>query len=121
MDLDPTSGRPGTIGPSRTTSALATEARRTIPPLEVERHGQPQTHERSGYASPGLRPPGELMRDVVLQLSPQALALAKSEPNKAPRVKGVDGDSDEAEPTRRRPSSPDDRPERPRSRIDVRV
>ncbi len=92
MDLDPTSGRPGNAGPSRTATALATDARRGVTPPEVEREAVSRSAERATYASPGLRPAGEATRDVVVQLSQKALALSKAATNSAPRHKSVDAD-----------------------------
>ncbi len=86
MDLNPTSGQPGTAGPSRTTTALATDARRGITPPEVEREAIARTTERAAYTSPGLRPAG----DVVVHLSQKALALAKAASNPPPRTRSVE-------------------------------
>ena len=114
MDLDPTMGRPGTTGPSRTANALATDARRGVTPPEVEREAVARTADRDRYSSPGLRPAG----DVVVHLSQKALALAKSASNPSPRAKSVDADGDDAVP-RTRDASDDDAP--PRRRIDARA
>ena len=95
MDLDPTSGRPGTTGPSRTTTALATDARRGVTPPEVEREAVARTTDRARYSSAGFRPAGDATRDVVVHLSQKALALAKSAQNPAPRTKAVDHDTDD--------------------------
>src|SRR5262245_44056234 len=104
MDVDPTSGRPGMTGPSRTAMALATEARRGVTPPEVEREAVSRTAERATYTSEGLRPPGDVTRDVVIQLSQKALALAKSASNPPPRTKSVDDDGTEkSAPLERRP------------------
>lgn len=124
MDLDPTSGRPGTTGPSRTTNALATDARRAVPPPEVEREGVGRTGERAAYASPGLRPAGDATRDVVVHLSQRALALAKAASEPPPRAKSVDGDGDEDEApgARRRDGDDTDAQTSPlRRRIDARA
>jgi hypothetical protein len=83
MDLDPTANRPGTAGMSRTTTALATDARRGVTPSEVEREAVSRTVERATYTSLGLRPAGDATRDVVVQLSQK------------PRTKSVDDDGDE--------------------------
>ena len=99
MDLDPTSGRPGTAGPSRTATALATETRRGLTPPETEREAVSRTVERATYTSPGLRPAGDVTRDVVVQLSQKALALARSASNPPPRTKSVDGDGDSDQPS----------------------
>ena len=124
MDLDPTAGRPGTASPSRHTTALASEARRTIPPPEIDRAAVAPATERDAYASPGLRPPGDFARDVILQLSPKALALAKSATTDPSLIKEVDADDqDDVDGTRER--RPSDRPSRssnaPTPRIDVRA
>lgn len=109
MDLDPTTGRPGTAGPTRTTTALATETRRGVTPPEVEREAVSRTAERATYTSPGLRPAGDATRDVVVQLSQKALALARSATNNPPRTKSVDGDADPDRPVaRRRPAGDGD-------------
>ena len=71
MDLDPT-GRPG-AAPSRTATVLATETRRGVTPPEIEREAVSRTVERATYTSPGLRPAGDVTRDVVVQLSQKAL------------------------------------------------
>ena len=124
MDLDPTMGRPGTTGPSRTTNALATDARRGATPPEVEREAVARTTDRAAYASPGLRPPGEVMRDVVVHLSQKALALAKAASTPPPRAKSVDGDGHDENPPRALPDDHDDTArEAPtlRPRIDARA
>lgn len=118
MDLDPTSGRPGTIGPGRNATALATEARRAVVPPEVEREAVARTTERTAYASPGFRPAGDATRDVVLQLSQKALALAKSAAERPPGTKSVEGESETARPAARRGADTGDRPP---PRIDVRA
>ena len=116
MDLDPTSGRPGTAGSSRTTTALATDTRRGVTPPEVEREAVSRTAERAAYTSPGLRPAGDATRDGVVQLSQKALALAKSASNPPPRTKSVDHDGDE------KPKTLPDSEDAPRSpRISVRA
>lgn len=102
MDLDPTSGRPGTVGPSRTATALATELRRGVTPPEVEREAVSRTTERAAYTSPGLRPADDATRDVVVQLSQKALALARSASNPPPRTKSVDDESESDRPVARR-------------------
>jgi len=122
MDLDPTSGRPGTAGSSRATTALATETRRGVTPPEVEREAVSRTVERATYTSPGLRPAGDATRDLVVQLSQKALALAQAASNPPPRTKSVDGESEsEADhPTARRHAGENgDAPAPPR--IDVRA
>jgi hypothetical protein len=96
MDLDPTSSRPGATGLSRPATGLATEARRSVTPPEVEREAVSRTAERATYTSPGLRPAGDVTRDVVVQLSQKALALAKSASNPPPRLKSVDHDDADA-------------------------
>lgn len=122
MDLDPTTGRPGAPGPGRTATALATDARRGVTPPEVEREAVARTTERARYTSPGLRPAGDVTRDVVVQLSQKALALAKSASNPAPRAKSVDHDGgDRAPRTARRGTDEDDEPAPPRRRIDARA
>lgn len=124
MDLDPTSGRPGTAGPSRTTNALATDARRAVPPAEVERDAVARTSERAAYASPGLRPAGDATRDVVVHLSQRALALAKSASEPPPRAKSVDADGEEDEAPgahRRDRDDTDGETPPPRRRIDARA
>jgi len=98
MDLDPTSGRPGNAGPSRTATALATDARRGVTPPEVEREAVSRTAERATYTSPGLRPAGEATRDVVVQLSQKALALSKAANSPAPRQKSVDTEPGSEQP-----------------------
>lgn len=124
MDLDPTSGRPGTAGPNRHTAEIASEARRTIPPPEIDRAAVAPATERDTYASAGLRPPGDFARDVILRLSPKALALAKSATTDPELIKEVEADEqDDAEAPRSRRSS--DRPgqasDAPTPRIDVRA
>ncbi len=121
MDLDPTSGRPGTTGPSRTANALATDARRGVTPPEIEREAVAHTTERARYSSPGLRPPGDVTRDVVVQLSQKALALAKSASSPSPRTKSVDadGDGEDARVERREPAAHDE--PAPHRRIDTRA
>jgi hypothetical protein len=124
MDLDPTSGRPGTAGPNRHPTALASEARRTIPPPEIDRAAVAPATERNAYASPGLRPPGDFARDVILQLSPKALALAKSATTDPELIKEVDADEDddvEAPHSRRDDDRPRQTGDRPTPRIDVRA
>lgn len=98
MDFDPTSGWPGNAGPSRTATALATDARRGVTPPEVEREAVSRTAERATYASPGLRPAAEATRDVVVHLSQKALALSKAANNPAPRQKSVDGEPETEQP-----------------------
>lgn len=102
MDLDPTAGRPGNVGPSRTATALDSDARRAVTPPEVEREAVSRTAERATYTSPGLRPAGDATRDVVVQLSQKALALSKAANSPAPRQKSVD-----AEPGTEQPSQSD--------------
>ena len=123
MDLDPTSGRPGTMGPSRIATALATDARRGVTPPEVEREAVSRTAERNRYASPGLRPAGDATRDVVVHLSQRALALAKSAGEPPPRAKSVDRDADDdtARAERRRTGADDEDAPPPRRRIDARA
>ncbi len=123
MDLDPTTGRPGTIGPGRTATALATDARRGVTPPEVEREAVARTAERARYTSPGLRPAGDATRDVIVQLSQKALALAKSASNPAPRAKSVDGDGQEDAPraARRKAPTDDEGAPQPHRRIDARA
>ncbi len=116
MDVDPSIGRPGTTGPSRTANALAAEARRGVTPPEVEREAVARTGERATYTSPGLRPAGDATRDVVVQLSQKALALAKSASDAPPRLKRVD---DDEQPSIRRQAADDDTA--PRRRIDTRA
>ena len=113
MDLDPTAGRPGATGPSRTATQLATDARRGVTPPEVEREAVSRTQERATYTSPGLRPAGDATRDVVVQLSQKALSLARSASNPPPRTKSVDHDGDGESPKARR-SDPDEKPATPR-------
>ena len=107
MDLDPTTGRPGAPGPSRTATALATDARRGVTPPEVEREAVSRTAERATYTSPGLRPAGEATRDVVVQLSQKALALAKSASNPAPRTKSVDQEAEPEQPVLHHDETPE--------------
>jgi hypothetical protein len=119
MDLDPTIGRPGTLGPGRHASALATEARRAVAPNELERETTARTSsERAAYASPGLRPGGDATRDVVLHLSQRALALAKSAAEKPPQTKSVDEEPDTPAPQRRTGRQGGDAPPR---KVDVRA
>ena len=126
MDLDPTIGRPGALGPSRAATAITTESRRPPVPVEVPREGPPRTDERDGYPSPGLRPPSDAAGDVVLELSPKALALAKAATTNTSLVKPTDdetetdGDSERAEHEPAARSRPAPR-RQPRSRIDVRA
>jgi hypothetical protein len=119
MDLDPTSGR---LGTGRTATALATETRRAVTPPEVEREAVSRTAERATYTSPGLRPPGDVTRDVVVQLSQKALALARSASTKPPLTKSVDGESESDAPAVRRGSGREDGPaDASASRINVRA
>jgi hypothetical protein len=119
MDLDPTVGLPGTAGPTRSTTALANDLRRGVTTPEIEREAIARTTERAAYASPGLRPAGDPTREVVVQLSQKALALAKSASNPPPRTKSVD-DDEESRPIRGRPDDARaDEP--PRRRIDTRA
>jgi hypothetical protein len=120
MDLDPTVGLPGTAGPTRSTTALANDLRRGVTTPEIEREAIARTTERAAYASPGLRPAGDPTREVVVQLSQKALALAKSASNPPPRTKSVD---DDEESRRIRRGRPDDAraDEPPRRRIDTRA
>ena len=120
MDLDPTIGLPGTAGPTRSTTALANDLRRGVTPPEIEREAVARTTERAAYGSPGLRPAGDPTREVIVQLSQKALALAKSASNPPPRTKSVDGDDTAPEQVRRRPGDTRD-PEPPRRRIDARA
>jgi hypothetical protein len=121
MDLDPTVGRPGNAGPSRTATALATDARRGVTPPEVEREAVARTTDRARYSSPGLRPAGDVTRDVVVHLSQKALALAKSASNPSPRTKSIDVDGEDEVPRteRRPPRGDEDVP--PRRPIDTRA
>lgn len=124
MDLDPTAGRPGTAGPNRHTTALASEARRTIPPPEIDRAAVAPATERDTYASAGLRPPGDFARDVILQLSPKALALAKSattDPELIKEVEADDKDDVDGPRERRRTERPGQSSGAPTPRIDVRA
>jgi hypothetical protein len=122
MDLDPTSGRPGTTGPSRPATALATESRRGVTPPEVEREAVARTAERGAYTSPGLRPAGDATRDVVVQLSQKALALARSASNHPPRTKSVDGESESDRPRAHRHAERDgDSAKTPTPRVNVRA
>lgn len=122
MDLDPTIGRPGTTGPSRASNALATDARRGVTPPEVEREAVARTSDRARYASPGLRPAGDVTRDVVVHLSQKALALAKAASAPSPRTKSVDADGDDVPRTERRnDADADDDAPPPRRRIDARA
>jgi hypothetical protein len=119
MDLDPTAGRPGTLGPGRHASALATEARRAVAPSALERETTARASaERAGYASPGLRPGGDATRDVVLHLSQRALALAKSAADKPPQTKSVDEEPDTPGPSRQARRHGADAPGR---KVDVRA
>ena len=120
MDLDPTTGSPGAAGPTRTATSLAIDARRGVTPPEVEREAVSRTAERATYTSPGLRPAGDVTRDVVVQLSQKALALAKSASDPPPRSKSVDDDGDAEHP--RVPRRHDDEGgDAPRRRIDTRA
>ena len=120
MDLDPTTGHPGAAGPTRTATALATDARRGVTPPEVEREAVSRTAERATYTSPGLRPAGDATRDVVVQLSQKALALAKSASDPPPRSKSVDdhGDAEHERVQRHRPDE-DGNGEPPRRRVNT--
>jgi len=126
MDLDPTIGRPGALGQSRAATAVTTEARRPPVPVEVPREGPPRTDERDGYPSPGLRPPSDAAGDVVLELSPKALALAKAAATNTSLVKPTDDEVEadgETERSEREPSTPS-RPaprRHSRPRIDLRA
>ena len=119
MDLDPTAGRPGTAGPSRSATALATDARRGVTSPEIERDAVARTTERAVYTSPGLRPPGDVTRDVVIQLSQKALALARAASNPPARPKSIDGESEVDRP--RAPGAEGDAEHRPARRVDVRA
>ena len=123
MDFDPAFGRLGSTSPTRTATELTSEARRAIPPPEVDRAATAPAAERDTYASPGLRPPGDFARDVILQLSPKALALAKSGTTNPELVKEVDADDgdDEPVPDDRRTAQPERPQQRPTPRIDVRA
>ena len=124
MNFDPTPGRPGTAGTSRTATALATETRRAVVPPEVERAAVSRTTERATYTSPGLRPPGDVTRDVVVQLSQKALALARSASTRPPLTKSVDGESGSASDTsvaRCRSEREDEPADAPTPRINVRA
>lgn len=123
MDLDPTVGLPGAAGPTRSTTALANDLRRGVTPPEIDREAIARTTERAAYGSPGLRPAGDPTREVVVQLSQKALALAKSATNRPPRTKGLDGDGGADDPAARVERRPhDDRDNGPpRRRIDARV
>jgi hypothetical protein len=121
MDLDPTSGHPGAAGPTRTLTALATDARRGVTPPEVEREAVSRTAERATYTSPGLRPAGDATRDVVVFLSQKALALAKSASDPAPRSKSVDDDGEVEQSGGRRRPDDENGGEPPRRRIDTRA
>jgi hypothetical protein len=120
MDLDPTVGGPATAERTRAATAAAADLRRGVTPPEVEREAVARTTERATYTSPGLRPAGDATRDVVVQLSQKALALAKSASNPPPRTKSVDGD-DETAPARRRQHETDVDAQPPRRRIDARA
>ena len=123
MDFDPAFGRLGSTSPNRTASELASEARRSIPPPEIDRAATSPVTERDTYASPGLRPPGDFARDVILQLSPKALALAKSGTTNPERIEETDeGDGGGDSTSDGRHAETADRPtERPTPRIDVRA
>lgn len=120
MDLDPTVGLPGTAGPTRSTTALANDLRRGVTTPEIEREAIARTTERAAYGSPGLRPAGDPTREVVVQLSQKALALAKSASNPPPRTKSIDDEDDGSQRIRRRPDDTGADGE-PRRRIDVRA
>jgi hypothetical protein len=92
MDFDPAFGRLGATNPNRAASELASEARRSMPRPEIDRAAVAPATERETYASPGLRPPGDFARDVILQLSPKALALAKSATTDPELIDEVDPD-----------------------------
>jgi hypothetical protein len=94
MDFDPAFGRLGTTNPNRSATELASEARRSIPPPEIDRAAVAPATDRDTYASAGLRPPGDFARDVILQLSPKALALAKSATTDPELIKEVEADGD---------------------------
>lgn len=119
MDLDPTVGGPATAGRTRAATAVATDLRRGVTPPEVEREAVARTTERATYTSPGLRPAGHATRDVVVQLSQKALALAKSASNPPPRTKSVE--SDDTARSARRPRDGDGNDEPPPRRIDTRA
>ena len=120
MDFDPTVGLPGAAGPTRTATALANDLRRGVTPPEIDREAVARTTEHAAYGSPGLRPAGDPTREVVVQLSQKALALAKSASNPPPRTKSVDAEDDATGRVRRHlPEDGDDAP--PRRRIDARA
>ncbi len=122
MDFDPAFGRLGSTSPNRIASELSSEARRSIPPPEIDRSATAPATERDTYASAGLRPPGDFARDVILQLSPKALALAKSGTTNPELLEEVEADDDADTPGDRRHADGADRPpERPTPRIDVRA
>src|SRR5689334_7136234 len=124
MDFDPAFGRLGSTSPNRIASELSSEARRSIPPPEIDRSATAPVTERDTYASAGLRPPGDFARDVILQLSPKALALAKSGTTNPELIKEVDAGEDDdadAQPDRRHANGADRPPEHPTPRIDVRA
>jgi hypothetical protein len=122
MDFDPTTGTPGAAGPTRTATSLALDARRGVTPPEVEREAVSRTAERATYTSPGLRPAGDATRDVVVQLSQKALALAKSAREPPPRAKSVDDDGDDEHArVHRRSSDEGNDGETPRRHIDTRA
>lgn len=117
MDFDPTIGRPGTLGTSRPASAVSIEARRPVEPPEIARDTAARGSDRDAYASLGLRPGGDVARDVVLHLSQRALALAKSAAERPPQTKSVDEEADTSAP-RRAPRGGGDAPA---PKIDVRA
>ena len=122
MDFDPAFGRLGSTSPNRTATELASEARRSIRPPEIDRAATAPATERDTYASPGLRPPGDFARDVILQLSPKALALAKSGTTNPERIEEADTDDGGDSTSDGRHAETADRPtERPTPRIDVRA
>ena len=125
MDFDPAFGRLGSTSPNRTASELASEARRSIPPPEVDRAAIAPATERDTYASPGLRPPGDFARDVILQLSAKALALAKSGTTNPELIREVDEGDDEPDPAdgkrAERPAGQARARQAPTPRIDVRA
>ncbi len=118
MDLDPIADRPGNTGLNRNATAGASESRRGVTPPEVEREAVSRTVERGTFTSPGLRPAGDVTRDVVVQLSQKALSLARSATNNPPRTKSVDGESDFERPVEHGPDRRDgDAPAAPRINV----
>ena len=73
-------------------------------------------------SDPGERALSDATRDVVVQLSQRALALARSASNPPPRTKSVDGESESDGPRARRHADRNgDSAETPTPRVNVRA